>query len=304
MLFLGLFAAGCIAPPQRDQQRDAEMASSARLLQPDARGPVDAQRSKPGDVPPPPLAQDVPRLASDIRIERIQADNRLRQAGPAGIMAAAAFLAGSDAATPALIESMNFLMRSDLETLPAADSAEVRARLAELLGHPEGKVRASAARTLQVLGPGGQRTAFLRAIGDPEDRVRWAVVRHFGDFPQDADRAQLHILLGYLRAGTDAEFDRLDADGNGQIGRSEFVRGEEDFRRLDKDASQGITRQEWLYPVDTRVRLDVYQVLLRLHEKLTPDQRPIVYNPLAAAGEQQESIAAWQAWIDALPRNE
>lgn len=279
------------------------MAAGSTLLKPQARGPVEGQRALPDDPPAPPLAEDVARLASDIRLERVQADNRLRQAGSSGVMAAARYLGKSNAPAANLVEAMNFLIKSEVNALAAADASEVRDRLASALTHPHGKVRATAARALQVLGPGDQRTAFLQAIGDPETRVRWAVVRHFGDYPGDADRAQLLILLGYLRAGTEAEFGRLDADGNGEVSRTEFVRGADEFARLDKNADGKISRAEWLEPVDSGVRTDVYQILLRLHEKLTPDQRPIVYNPLSPAGEQQDAITGWQAWIDALPKD-
>lgn len=279
------------------------MGQSNELLKPEPRGPVDAQRVQPGDPAPPPLAKDVAMLSSDIRLERIQADNRLRQAGQPGLMAAAKYLDDPNAPAKALIEAMNFLMRADLEIMPAAQASEVRLRLAALLNHADGKVRAAAARTLQVLGPGSQRTAFLQAIGDTESRVRWAVVRRFGDFPEEADRAQLLILLGFLQAGTDAEFDRIDKDASDSLSREEWVRADDEFKRLDRDGNGGISRSEWIDPVASPVRMDVYQVLLRLHEKLTPDQRPIVYNPYAPAGQQQDSILQWQVWIEALPKN-
>jgi len=279
------------------------MSRDAEMLKPEIRPAVDARRPDSGDQPPPPLVDDVLRLSAPIRLDRIQADNRLRQAGVTGTLAAADFLQTKDAAPIALIEAMNFLMRTEIDSLQETQASHVRARLAALLSHPTGTVRAAASRALQLIGPGNQRTAFLRAIADPERRVRWAVVKRFGDFAEEADRAQLQILLSFLQAGNESDFDRLDADHDGTLTRTEFMRGDDEFVRLDKNTDGAVSKQEWTSPVDSAVRADVYTVMLRLHEKLTPDQRPIVYNPYAPAGEQQDAITSWQRWIEALPKN-
>lgn len=279
------------------------MAGDAQTLKPEPRGPVDSQRATPGDPTPPALVADVRALSSEIRLNRIQAENRLRQAGAKGVMAAADFLVQPGNPDSALIEAMNFLMRIDFESLDAAQATRVRDQLAALLVHAHDDVRATAARALQVIGPGSQRTAFLRAITDPERRVRWAVVRRFGDFAEEADRAQLLILLGFLQGGMEADFDRADTNRDGSLARDEFLRGNDEFARLDKNSDGAISRNEWTSPVDSPVRADVYTVLLRLHEKLTPDLRPIVYNPWAPAGPQQDAITAWQRWVEALPQN-
>ncbi|MBK9975823.1 MAG: hypothetical protein IPP14_13715 [Planctomycetes bacterium] len=277
------------------------MSRSSVLLQPQVRGPVDATRAQAGDPQPPALEQDVVRLASDSMLDRIQADNRLRQAGPEGILAVAHYLARNDAKPPAMIEAMNFLMEAEIEPLEAPARADVRAMVAQTLSHKDGKVRAAAARVLQVHGPGSQRAAFLRAIGDSETRVRWAVVRRFGDFPQEVQKAQVLILLGYLAAGTPEEFARQDTNKDGFLSTSEFIRGVDDFSRLDADHDGKVSANEWSSPYDSAIRADVYALLLRMHEKLTPNLRPIVYNPYAPAAEQLDAVAAWQAWMEALP---
>lgn len=277
------------------------MSRSSVLLQPEVRGPVDAGRAQPGDPKPPALEQDVVRLASDSMLDRIQADNRLRQAGPEGILAVAHYLANKDAKPSAMIEAMKFLMEAEIEPLEAPARADVRAMLAQTLSHKDGKVRAAAARALQVHGPGSQRAAFLRAIGDSETRVRWAVVRRFGDFPQEVQKAQVLILLGYLTAGTAEDFTRQDTNKDGFLSSTEFMSSADEFTRLDADHDGRVSAREWSSPFDSAVREDVYVLLLRMHEKLTPNLRPIVYNPYAPAAEQLDAVAAWQAWMEALP---
>lgn len=302
MLAISAMLPGCIEPPNRNQQRDEEMARDSEMLRPEPRTPVDAARRQPEDPPPPELHHDVRRLSSDIKLERIQADNRLRQAGADGVMAAVDFLGRANEPAAALVETMNFLIRTEVDALKPEQVSALRAALAARLGHATPVVRATAARALQVIGPGAQRTTFLRAIADPERRVRWAVVRRFGEFADEVDRPQMLILLAFLAGGSETEFARLDRNNDGTLDRHEFLRGEDEFARLDRDRSGGIDRAEWLSPVDSAVRADVYTVLLRLHEKLTPDQRPIVYNPWAPAGHQQDAVTAWQRWVDALPR--
>jgi hypothetical protein len=90
--------AGCIQPPTRNLARDEAIRQSTEGLAPEVRGPVDATRET--DAPQrteTALTDDVRGLSSPVALERIQANNRLRQAGAAGTMAAARFIDNPDA---------------------------------------------------------------------------------------------------------------------------------------------------------------------------------------------------------------
>ena len=288
--------AGCIGPPARNQNADAEKKTSAELLGPEIRGPVDSERGVETDPPNPALKDDVLQLASDIPLERVQANNRIKQAGIKGLLAAARFLDDIDATPKHLVEAIRLLASADLSEFETEQTNHVRDMLAFTLEHEDPQVRIEAARALQVHGPGVHRTLFLTAIGDSARRVRWAVVRRFSDFPNELDKEQRDILLNYLKAGTRKEFDDADTDGDMQLSRKEFNGTLEEFQRLDADGGDSISEQEWVSPVASEIRADVVALLLRLHSKLTPGERPESYNPWAASSDQLTVLAAWRAW--------
>lgn len=301
MILALTLVAGCFAPPARDLERDKAMGTSADRLKPRSRGPVDANRPMPGDPPPPAADEDVARLASLDKIERIQANNRLRARGAEGVLAAAGFVAKAGVEPQAVAEAIGFVGAADLAALDDAQEAQVRKHLAAALGHADGAVRTAAARALQIHGPGDYRTAFLNAIGDPERGVRWAVVDRFGANPGEITKAQRLILIGFLQAGTAKEFEGLDANHDRELTPAEFLRSDDDFKRLDADRNGSISPKEWTSPFDSAIRADVCALLVTLHQKLTADKRPVVYNPYAPAGEQQEAVIAWQTWAQSVP---
>jgi len=299
MLVALLLLAGCIQPPARNQERDRAISESTEKLSPDPRQPVDATRIDEDDDIVFDLETEVRLLASEHALTRIQANNRLRQAGNRGIMAAARFLAGSHDPKE-LAEAIRFLSDASLNDLGLEELAEVRAMLAHCLDDSEGYVRAQASRALQIHGPGEQRTRFLQAIGDPERRVRWGVVRRFGDYPRDLNRAQRLILIGFLESRTRTEFMNADTANRGYVTRAEFPGSAEEFRRLDRNRDGAIQLEEWISPVESAVRADVVQLLQRLHVKLTPGAEPIGYNPYAPSADQLESVTRWKRWSDQL----
>ncbi len=265
-------------------------------LAPTPRGPVNAQRKTPDDPPDPRLKEDVLQLSSEIPLERIQADNRLKQAGADGILAAAGFLHDRKAEPRKLIEALRFIASAAFNELDAGQAAAAREALAHCLGHPDAGVRVQAARALQVHGPGAQRTVFLTAIGDPERRVRWAVVRRFSDSPAELDKNQRGILLGYLDSGTRAEFAGADLDRDERLSAREFKGTSEEFARLDRDGDGAVSLQEWISPVPAEVRADVIALLLRIHGKLTPGQKPDGYNPWLPSSDQLDTVSRWKKW--------
>ncbi len=302
MLAAVLMLGGCIQPPTRNQPEDQRMGESTEQLQPKPRGPVDPAQSGPKDPKSPPLEQDVKLLSSDLPLQRVQADNRLRSAGSAGVLAAARFLEQATVAPGATIEALRFLEDADIQGLDVPAREEVLRLLAGVLRHKDGQVRSHAARSLQVHGPGSQRTAFLQAIGDPERRVRWAVVRRFGDNPAEMDATQREVLISYLQVRTRARFDEADVNKDLQVTRGEFSGSDEQFAKLDSDADGRISLEEWTAPAPTAVRADVCELLMRLHAKLTPGLEPIGYNPYAPAADQQGAVDRWSDWSNALPK--
>lgn len=291
-----LLLGGCIEPPTRDQEREEVMEESGVRLAPTPRGPVNAQRKTPDDPPDPRLKEDVLQLSSEIPLERIQADNRLKQAGADGIMAGAAFLAEAKTGPRQLIEALRFIASTDFSELEAAQADAAREALAECLRHEDPAVRVQAARALQVHGPSAQRTVFLTAIGDPERRVRWAVVRRFSDNPGELDKSQRGILLGYLDAGTRAEFTGADLDRDERLSAREFKGTTEEFARLDRDKDEYISLDEWTSPVPSEIRADVIALLLDLHGKLTPNDKPFGYNPWLPSSDQLDTVSRWKKW--------
>ncbi|MCB9894126.1 MAG: hypothetical protein H6839_06750 [Planctomycetes bacterium] len=272
------------------------MAESYDRFAPPERGPVNAQHREPEDPPNPKLKDDVPLLASEIPMQRIQADNRLQQAGAEGLMAVAAFLKSKRATPAQLVEALHFIAAADFAALDAEQATKVREALVSCLEHPNGKVRIEAARALQVHGPGSQRTIFLTAIGDPERRVRWAVVRRFSDHPEELDQVQRTILLGYLEADTRDAFNAADIDKDAKLTAREFKGTEAEFSKLDRDHNGSISKEEWISPVPSEVRADVVALLLRLHSKLTPDEKPVGYNPWLPSSDQLDIVTRWQNW--------
>lgn len=290
--------AGCIQPPTRDPSRDADMAQSKELLSPEVRAPVDSERKDESDPPNPKLKDDVPQLSSQIPLERIQADNRLKQAGAKGLLAVAKFLYVPKATEKQLIEALRFFASADFNILDSDQTATVRESLAHSLTHSNGKVRVQAARALQVHGPGAQRTTFLTAIGDTERRVRWAVVRRFSDNPDELDKAQRSILLSYLEAGARVEFTASDTDRDDALSRREFKGVIEDFERLDANGDNAVSLEEWISPYPSEVRSDVVALLLRMHGKLTPNEIPEAYNPWLPSSDQLDIVEDWKRWND------
>lgn len=277
------------------------MATSTAELTPPPRGTIDAAKAAPGDPSPPGLETDVLRLSSDKPLERVQAENRLRAAGAAGALAAARFLA-SGAQPRSLVEALVFLEDINLEDMELEQREDVRQRLAGALAHETPDVRAHAARALQIQGPGAQRTAFLQAIGDPERRVRWAVVRRFGDAPDELDAIQRQILINHLQVRRRSAFDSQDVDRDGNLTRAEFTGSDALWRIIDANGDDTISAEEWTAPAPTGVRADVIELLLRMHAKLTPALEPIGYNPYAPAEDQLAAAQRWKDWSDNLPK--
>lgn len=236
------------------------------------------------------------QLASDIPLERVQANNRIKQAGADGLMAAANFLDDEDAAPAQLIEAIRLLTSADLSDLEPEQVSHIRNQLAVALEHEHADVRVEAARWLQVHGPGVHRTLFLTAIGDSERRVRWAVVRRFNDHPHELDKQQRSILLNYFDAGTREEFGNADRDDSKSLSRIEFNGTNEEFQRLDDDGDGEISEEEWTSPVPSEIRADVNALLLRLHAKLTPNLRPDSYNPWLPSSDQLSVLTNWREW--------
>jgi hypothetical protein len=302
-LVSALLLAGCIPPPTRNQARDDAIRQSTEGLAPLRREPVDATRETEVRVrPTDDLAEDVRSLSSPVALERIQANNRLRQAGTAGTLAAARFIDNPDATHVEVLEAVQFLADVQVGELDPLDQAEVREALALCLDRVEPEIRAHAARALQIHGPGPQRTRLLEAIGDPERRVRWAVVRRFGEFPSELNETQRSILIGYLDARSRAEFASADVTGSGSVSRSEFPGNDEEFRRLDRNGDGRIELEEWISPYSSGIRADVVQLLQRLHTSLTPDAQPIGYNPYLPSADQLEKVANWRRWNEQLSR--
>jgi hypothetical protein len=272
------------------------MDESGVRLAPTPRGPVNAQRKTPDDPPDPRLKEDVLQLSSEIPLERIQADNRLKQAGADGILAVAAFLNDPAAEPLKLIEALRFIASADFNELDSAQASTAREAMALCLLHQDATVRVQAARALQVHGPGAQRTVFLTAIGDPERRVRWAVVRRYSDHPAELDEVQRSILLAYLDAGTRTEFSLADLDGDERLSPREFKGTAEAFARLDRDGDGAVSLEEWTSPVPAEVRADVVALLLRIHAKLTPGLKPDGYNPWLPSSDQLDIVSRWKAW--------
>lgn len=303
MLLGGLFVlGGCIQPPTRNQPEDQRMGESTDLLQPKPRGPVDPAQSTPEDPKAPPLEHDVKLLSSDLPLQRVQADNRLRSAGSAGVLAAARFLAEAEAEPAATVEALRFLEDVDIQGLDVPTREEVRRLIAGALRHQNALVRSHAARSLQVHGPGSQRTSFLEAIGDPERRVRWAVVRRFGDNPAEMDATQREVLISFLQVRKRDRFDEADVNKDLQVTRGEFSGSDEQFQKLDSDGDGRVSLEEWTAPAPAAVRADVCELLMRLHAKLTPGLEPIGYNPYAPAADQQGAVDRWSEWSNALPK--
>ena len=272
------------------------MAESYERFGPPERGPVNAQHQTPEDPANPTLKEDVPLLASEIPLQRIQADNRLNQAGAKGLVEVAVFLKRKDATPVQLIEALRFIAAADFAALEADEASEVREALSHCLDHPNGKVRVEAARALQVHGPGSQRTVFLTAIGDTERRVRWAVVRRFSDHPEELDRTQRTILLSYLEAGTRSAFTAADQDQDSKLTPREFKGTADEFAKLDRNQDGAVSNEEWISPVPSNVRADVVALLLRMHSKLTPDEQPVGYNPWLPSSDQLDIVTQWQNW--------
>jgi hypothetical protein len=298
-LLAGLLA-GCIQPPTRNLARDEAIRDSTEKLAPERRGPVDSPRATETDPPPPGLESDVRLLAGDVALDRIQANNRLRQAGTDGILAAARFLEVEDATDKERKEAIRFISDNDISGLESAELGEVRAMLAMCLDSDNPKVRAQAARALQIHGPGDVRTRFLQAINDTESRVRWSVVRRFGDHPQELNNTQRLFVIGFLDARPRSEFHAADTTGSGYLTRGEFPGRDEEFRRLDRNEDGFIQLEEWISPVDSGIRADVVQLLQRLHTKLTPRAEPIGYNPYAPSADQLQQVALWRTWSNGL----
>jgi hypothetical protein len=289
-----------VAPPNRDLDRDKAMQRNEELLQPPVRGPVNDERRTPGDPANPPLSENVRQLSSDIPLERIQADNRLKQAGAKGLLAVAAFVKDNDAKPHQLSEAVRFLSTADFSALETEQAAALREALATALGSKDSSVRIPAARALRVHGPGAQRTVFLTAISDTERRVRWEVVQRFSDNPTELDKAQRSILIGYLDAGTREDFTSADQDQDGSLSRREFTGEDAEFARMDQDKNGGLSAEEWASPYPSLVRSDVTALLNRLNTKLTPDEKPPGYNPWLPSSDQLDIVGLWRQWSEQL----
>lgn len=257
---------------------------------------MDAQRNAPDDPPDPVLRDDVLQLASETPLERVQANNRIKQAGAEGLVAVADFLDDTDATPVQLVEAIRLLASADLAVLDNEQVNLIRDSLAVVLQHTDGRVRVEAARALRIHGPGVHRTLFLTAIADSESRVRWAVVRRFQENPSELDGQQRGILLNYLDARTREEFTSADTDNNGAVSRREFRGTAEAFNRLDRDGNGEISESEWNSPYLSEVRADVVALILGLHSKLTPNERPPSYNPWLASSDQLAELSAWRQW--------
>lgn len=299
---------GCVGPPVRDLDRQEIMRKSNTELQPQSRDILDSDDDEKvatvADPPKADLEREVERLASALPLERLQAENRLRAAGDEGMLTAARFLDREGAQPHALIEALHFLEDIDLAAMGTEQAEEVRGILSRLLRHSDAGVRAEAARALQIQGPGLHARVFLDAIADLDRRVRWPVVRYYGDNPRELSREHRTRLARMLAARSDSAFERADMSGNTLVSRDEFVALDDstqlEFEILDTDNSGDLTQAEWTAGWPSHVRADAIQLLQRLHRKLTPDEPPIGYNPYGPPAEQQADVDAWLAWNAAL----
>lgn len=279
------------------------MRSTGELLQPPKRGPVDATKATPEDPPPPSLRNDVIALSDATPLNRVQAQNRLRQAGVRGTLAVADFIAKDRGDPVRRREAAQFLCDisvQEFSELSQVQGEEVRAAVALGLDDPDVELRALCARVLQVHGPGSQRTRMLAAIADPERKVRWAVVRRFGQNPAELDSTQRRYLITFLEADSREEFASLDSDSDGQLTPNEFKEGPGAFQALDQDGDGSISLSEWVSPVPDSIRADVMALLQQLHAKLTPELEPPGYNPYAPAADQLDAKRQWSEWVDRL----
>lgn len=282
------------------------MRESYTRLQPESRDLLDSTKAEDDeDEPPAPsLDHDVAQLSSPLPLQRLQAENRLRAAGDAGMLAAARFLDREGAEPRALIEALHFLEDIDLAAMGPEAAEEVRGVLSRVLRHDDAGVRAEAARALQIQGPGLQERVFFEAIADADRRVRWPVVRYFGENPRKLSRENRSRLVRMLAARSAAAFEAADSDSDGAVSRDEFMALDAgtqlEFEMLDADKDDALTAQEWSAGWPSYVRADAIQLLQRLHRKLTPDEARIGYNPYAPPAEQQTAVDAWMAWNAAL----
>ncbi len=299
---MAFLLSGCFAPPNRNQELDRIVQISTRELQPPLRGPVEARKAQPDDPAPPLLDGDVRLLSSEDPLQRVQANNRLRAAGGRGAMAIARFLEDSTEAgdEAAIVEAIRFLEYVDLGAVDTEVAEAVRAQVAARLSDPDARVRIRAARTLQIHGPGGQRTRFLQAIADPDRDVRWAVVRRFGEQHNELERAQRELLIGLLRVRSRADFELSDANRDDKLTREEYSGNDDEFSEIDADQDGSITLREWTTGKPSAVRADVVKLLNWIHGKLTPTLKPIVYDPYAPAAEQLNAVAQWTDWSNSL----
>lgn len=279
------------------------MRSSGTLLKPPARPPVDATRAGPDDPPPPSLQNAVTDLSHPIPLHAVQARNRLRQAGVDGTLAVAAYLdldAGDLERRREAARYLADLSPQEFGDLSESEAEIVRASAAEGLSSDDIELRVICSRVLQIHGPGAQRTRLLGAIADPERRVRWAVVRRFGQYPNELDLTQRRFLLKFLEAGTRDEFAALDTDADGGLSRTEYTGSNDAFASMDRDSNGKVTLAEWIRPVPDAVRADVLALLHRMHAKLSPELEPPGYNPYAPAADQLDSWRQWTAWVEGL----
>lgn len=279
------------------------MRSSGELLKPSVRAPVDATRAGPEDPSPPSLQNDVTSLSHPTPLVAVQARNRLRQAGVDGTLAVAEYLDRDPGAPERHREAARYLTDltpQEFSDLSESEAEAVRASAAEGLASPDTELRILCARVLQIHGPGAQRTRLLGSIADPERRVRWAVVRRFGQFPHELDLTQRRFLLKFLEAGTRDEFAALDTDGDGALSRGEYTGSAETFASMDHDRNGTVSLPEWIRPVPDAIRADVVALLHRMHAKLSPELEPPGYNPYAPAADQLESWRQWSAWVESL----
>ncbi|MHC4840396.1 MAG: EF-hand domain-containing protein [Planctomycetota bacterium] len=271
------------------------MAKSVKLNEPDVRSPINTEKVADSD-PVLPLSERVSQLTNPDALIRMQAANVLSADLESGVVEVLTFL------TNGLVEAvvkeaiLIWLKTTDIPDLSQGLQTELRTCLANLLSTATPEVRRHAAENFYRFGPDEQRTRFLLSITDEQKRVRWAVVNYFGEKPNEVNRTQRLILVGFLDAGKREDFNLLDTNNDSAITRREWKQDDDSFKRFDKNGDGDIKLDEWINPYSAVIRADVYALLLRLHAAQSPKEKPFGYNPYADATDQLEAVQIWRTW--------
>lgn len=304
MLIAGL-AAGCFSGPSRDLGRDEALKEAVNVNHPDVRNPIDPLKA-PEDELATSLEGRVSLLTSEDPLQRMQGANALSSDLEAGVNEVLSFLLAANVEVLLKIAILEWLKTSEIPDLSSELQVSLRTCLAEMLNDDSAEIRRHVAEIFQRFGPEEKRTEFLQAIADEDRRVRWAVVHYFGAHQNELNRIQRLILVGYLNAGKRDDFKQMDSNNDGTISSREWKQDATSFKQFDRDDDGDITFDEWINPYPASIRVDVYALLLRLHEAHSPTEKPYGYNPYADATDQLKAVQIWRTWgqsVEDLPND-